>query len=134
MSFFLHFFLLPLSLCGVAVIIISLRLLMPSAPQRLRQSRKGFARWGSLKHSTETKVENCVENSINEGIIKSLDVITESAEGILDEIAELKAFISEQQRKSANKCSTISFYEGLEEINKNRKKHGKPPIKPIIVD
>lgn len=89
---------------------------------------------GEPKHSTETKVENCVENSINEGIINSLDIITANAEGIIDEIAELKAFIGEQQRKSANKCSTISFYEGLEEINKNRKKHGKPPIIPLIVD
>lgn len=75
-----------------------------------------------------------MENSINDGIIRSLDIITESAEGILDEIAELKAFISDQQRKSANKCSTISFYEGIDEINKNRKKCGKPPIKPLIVD
>lgn len=75
-----------------------------------------------------------MENSINEGIIKSLDVITASAEEIIDEVAELKAFISEQQRKSANKCSTISFYEEIDKINKNRKKHGKPPIKPLIVD
>jgi hypothetical protein len=79
-------------------------------------------------------VENCVENSINESVIKSLDVITASAEEILDEIAELKAFISDNQRASANKCSTISFYEEIDKINKNRKKHGKPPIKPLIVD
>lgn len=75
-----------------------------------------------------------MENSINESIIRSLDIINANAEGIIDEIAELKAYISEQQRKTANKCSTISFYEGLDEINKNRKKHGKPPIKPLIVD
>ena len=75
-----------------------------------------------------------MENSINEGIVQSLDIITASAEQILDEIAELKAFISDKQRESANKCSEISFYEGVDKINEKRKKSGKPPIKLIIVD
>lgn len=82
-------------------------------------------------------MENCVENSINGGILQSLDIITANAEAVIDEVAELKAFISDTQRKEAtktNKCSVMSFYEGIDKINKRRKKHGKPPIKPIIVD
>jgi hypothetical protein len=91
----------------------------------------------SLQQSAKKGVDNCVENSINGGILQSLDIITANAEAILDEVAGLKAFISDKQREEGtkpNKCSIKSFYEGIDKINKRRKKQGKPPIKPLIID
>lgn len=82
-------------------------------------------------------MNNRVENSIDGGILQSLDVITANAEAVIDEVAELKAFISEKQREEATKsniCSVMSFYAGIDKINKRRKKQGKPPIKPLIID
>lgn len=51
-----------------------------------------------------------MKNSVKGGIIQSLDIITANAEAVIDEVAELKAFISETQREEAtkqNKCSVI---------------------------
>ncbi len=78
-----------------------------------------------------------MENSIDSGIISSLDVITQTAESIIDEVAELKAYISDKQKENglqSNKCSIRKFWEDIAELNKKRKKQGKPPIKPLILD
>lgn len=78
-----------------------------------------------------------MENSIEGGILTSLDVITANAEAVIDEIAELKAYISDKQKEAgtkSNKCSVRSFWDDIEKLNRKRKKQGKPPIKPLIYD
>ena len=84
------------------------------------------------------KVNNyAVECRINSALLESIELIQEHAENILDEVAELKAFIYQEQRKEAHKqniCSMISFYERVDKLKKRRKKQGKRPLYPLIVD
>lgn len=63
-------------------------------------------------------------------IIQNLDIIQASAEEILDEIAELKAFIREkQQQEEKNICSKNLLQRKIEKNSKKQKMNNKNRLK-----